>query len=538
MPEMDGYGEVTQRQRLQPEWRQEALKGACVVVLSGRRAESAAWFCRYLAALGVGEIALASRDATWAAAAVESAEAVNPFVEARAVPVSGAVAPWIAGLAVSFAPGGEGLATLGGEAPFWTVPLDDPAATPGALAEGLVRVAAAAGAYDRLRPTDRLFAATAARAVRPFGLLALGCGALTNSLLAALRLAGLHPDALWLVDHDRVDPSNLNRQILFRYSDQGRLKSEVLAEQARGLFPECAVTPVGERFRPEHLDRFTAEVGGIAPVVALLTDDWACRVAATEAGANRGVELFLYAGTSFDTAKVRLFGPGVEGSWCLACGAERARDRAAEDAAVPSCSRTPDASMVLPNVVGAVEAVSLLSAWLQGEPFPCAGREISLVSETRLVDGPRMAPCSCVAPKVRVGRGVTGAGERPVFFRQPSPAGVGEVRVVGDLAPDRNPVALLLLPPGLTATKGVGREPEAGVLLLRGGERSLMGGEVVAFHAEGFALPSTETDGLHCSFCFTPVSPTDEVEVCRRAHPLCPECAREGCCPLCGGDRA
>ncbi|MFB9369296.1 HesA/MoeB/ThiF family protein [Kitasatospora albolonga] len=58
----------------------------------------------------------------------------------------------------------------------------------------------------------------------------------------ALSLAALGVGELTLVDHDVVDPSNLNRQVLYGASDIGRPKAEAAAEQLAAVNPHTAVT--------------------------------------------------------------------------------------------------------------------------------------------------------------------------------------------------------------------------------------------------------------------------------------------------------
>jgi molybdopterin/thiamine biosynthesis adenylyltransferase/rhodanese-related sulfurtransferase len=62
----------------------------------------------------------------------------------------------------------------------------------------------------------------------------LGCPAL-------LYLAGAGIGTLGIVDHDRVDISNLQRQILFTAADQGRAKAIVAQERLLALNPEITV---------------------------------------------------------------------------------------------------------------------------------------------------------------------------------------------------------------------------------------------------------------------------------------------------------
>ena len=66
--------------------------------------------------------------------------------------------------------------------------------------------------------------------------LIIGMGGLGS--VAALYLAGAGVGRLHLVDHDRVDMSNLQRQILYRQADVGRSKAEAAREQLAELNPE------------------------------------------------------------------------------------------------------------------------------------------------------------------------------------------------------------------------------------------------------------------------------------------------------------
>lgn len=61
-----------------------------------------------------------------------------------------------------------------------------------------------------------------------------GCGGLGSNAAVALVRCGV--GHLILVDHDRVEPSNLNRQHFFR-DDIGRLKVEALADHLRRIEP-------------------------------------------------------------------------------------------------------------------------------------------------------------------------------------------------------------------------------------------------------------------------------------------------------------
>ncbi|MCI4360996.1 MAG: ThiF family adenylyltransferase, partial [Thermoplasmata archaeon] len=73
----------------------------------------------------------------------------------------------------------------------------------------------------------------------------LGLGAIGSATAASL--AGLGVGHLRLLDHDRVEHSNLNRQLLYTTRDVGRLKTTAARERLRALNPEIEI--VAERCR-------------------------------------------------------------------------------------------------------------------------------------------------------------------------------------------------------------------------------------------------------------------------------------------------
>lgn len=67
--------------------------------------------------------------------------------------------------------------------------------------------------------------------------LVAGLGGVGSFAAEALARAGV--GHLTLVDHDRVAPSNLNRQLLALHSTLGRPKVEVMGERVRDINPDC-----------------------------------------------------------------------------------------------------------------------------------------------------------------------------------------------------------------------------------------------------------------------------------------------------------
>lgn len=96
---------------------------------------------------------------------------------------------------------------------------------------------------------------------------------------AALYLATSGVGTLVLADFDRVDESNLPRQVLYRPGDVGALKVEAAKARLRELNPEVAIECI-----PSRLDAATIETAVAAvDVVVDGTDNFATRFAVNRA---------------------------------------------------------------------------------------------------------------------------------------------------------------------------------------------------------------------------------------------------------------
>ena len=83
--------------------------------------------------------------------------------------------------------------------------------------------------------------------------LLIGAGGLGSP--AALYLGAAGVGTLGIVDFDRVDASNLQRQVLFATSDVGRPKVEVARERLGALNPDVNVVVHGERLEARNAER-------------------------------------------------------------------------------------------------------------------------------------------------------------------------------------------------------------------------------------------------------------------------------------------
>ena len=123
-------------------------------------------------------------------------------------------------------------------------------------------------ARDRIRYERQLryFSDLAAGAVAPSQYQArlrrarvamLGVGGLGSWASYALACCGV--GELVLVDGDRVEESNFNRQILYRERDVGRLKAEVAAEALVAFDSTCRLTAIPERLESPAAVRAVVE---------------------------------------------------------------------------------------------------------------------------------------------------------------------------------------------------------------------------------------------------------------------------------------
>jgi molybdopterin-synthase adenylyltransferase len=88
------------------------------------------------------------------------------------------------------------------------------------------------------------------RRLREARVVVLGVGGLGT--WAAYALASCGVGELILVDGDRIEESNFNRQILYRECDVGRLKAEVAAEALAAFDSACRLEPVPRRLESER----------------------------------------------------------------------------------------------------------------------------------------------------------------------------------------------------------------------------------------------------------------------------------------------
>ena len=134
--------------------------------------------------------------------------------------------------------------------------------------------------------------------------LLIGLGGVGGHAFDALVRSGI--GRLTLVDFDRVDESNINRQLLADATTVGRLKTEVAVERAALISENVNITIHSERLTPEGVEELLAATSPALVLDAI--DDVPTMVALAVQCVRRGVPILMCLGTGnrLDPAALRV----------------------------------------------------------------------------------------------------------------------------------------------------------------------------------------------------------------------------------------
>ena len=189
--------------------------------------------------------------------------------------------------------------------------------------------------------------------------LVVGAGGLGCPALLYLAAAGV--GRITIVDADRVDVSNLQRQVLYTAADAGQPKAEVAARRLRALNDLIEIVP-----RVERLDRANAlALIGDCDVVVDGSDNFATRYLVNDACVLAG-KPFVYGAIQGFAGQLSVFnwrgGPTYR---CLF-------PEAPEPGSVPTCGEAGVLG-VLPGLIGTAQATEAVKV-LTGIGEPLSGR--------------------------------------------------------------------------------------------------------------------------------------------------------------------
>ncbi|OGT90160.1 MAG: hypothetical protein A2286_09185 [Gammaproteobacteria bacterium RIFOXYA12_FULL_61_12] len=141
--------------------------------------------------------------------------------------------------------------------------------------------------------------------------LIVGLGGLGSPVVLYLAASGV--GRLTLVDHDRVELTNLQRQIAHGSDDIGTPKVESASTAAHRLNPECRITCIQERVDGQHLNELLDDVD----LVVDACDNFDTRFAINQACVGRGIPLVSGAAVRWE-GQVTVFS-GKAGEGCYRC---------------------------------------------------------------------------------------------------------------------------------------------------------------------------------------------------------------------------
>ena len=218
----------------------------------------------------------------------------------------------------------------------------------------------------------------------------IGAGGLGSP--AALYLAAAGVGTLTLVDDDKVEKSNLQRQVLHADARIGMLKTESAAISLSGLNPRVRVEVRSERLRAENVE---ALIRG-HDVVIDGADNFPTRYLLDAASRQLGLPL-VYGAVHRFTGQVSVFDPRRADSPCYRCLFPE--PPAAEDA--PNCAQAGVLG-VLPGIIGLLQASEAIKLVL-GIGNPLVGRLLcfdalaATFRELRLPRDPSCPGCGSTA---------------------------------------------------------------------------------------------------------------------------------------------
>ena len=187
---------------------------------------------------------------------------------------------------------------------------------------------------------------------------------------ASLYLAAAGVGKLTLVDHDEVDLSNLQRQIIHNQAALGTAKVASAATRVHALNPDVAVHTVADKLSGQAL----LDVVAAADVVLDGTDNFAARYAINAACVATRTPLVSGAAIRWE-GQIAVFDPRQEDSPCYQCLYGDAADEAL------NCAENGVASPVV-GIVGSVQALEAMKV--------LAGVGDTLVGQVLYLDAKRM----------------------------------------------------------------------------------------------------------------------------------------------------
>lgn len=172
-----------------------------------------------------------------------------------------------------------------------------------------------------------------------------GLGGVSATYLAAAGVGHLR-----ICDCDKVELSNLNRQILYVTADIGKSKSDLAAKKLSALDPEIKIETISDKLTPKN----ASELASGCDLIIDGLDNHADRLILNQASFDLGIP-YIYAAVNEWQGQLSFFAPPKTA--CLAC-------------LLPDVRPNPQPTPVfgaLPGTIGSLQATLALRYLMTGE---------------------------------------------------------------------------------------------------------------------------------------------------------------------------
>jgi molybdopterin/thiamine biosynthesis adenylyltransferase len=181
--------------------------------------------------------------------------------------------------------------------------------------------------------------------------LLIGCGGLGHAASQYLVSSGI--GQLTLVDGDKVELSNLQRQVLFRDADKGFNKAKMAARQLKQLNPHAQITAVEQHFSADNANELLAK----ADWVLDCTDNYQSRKLINQLCQQHQISL-LSAAAIGQQGQLMLWPFAYNHSPCYSCLFPDLTDQSG------NCSSL-GVLAPLPGIIGSMQAMLLIQQIIQ-----------------------------------------------------------------------------------------------------------------------------------------------------------------------------
>jgi len=176
--------------------------------------------------------------------------------------------------------------------------------------------------------------------------LVVGAGGLGCPALLYLAASGI--GKLGIIDHDKVEASNLQRQVLYQTEEIGQLKSVIAAKRLKLLNPNVEIKSYTDRLQPGNVRDIFKDYD----IIIDGTDNFETRYLINDACVVTGIP-FIYGAISRFEGQLSVFnyneGPTLR---CLFPEQER-------NSRIPSCEMN-GVMGILPGIIGTMQATEVI----------------------------------------------------------------------------------------------------------------------------------------------------------------------------------